>query len=128
MKTITKRDVASFLSFAALLLLSCRQAPEVQGFNSQDWLSDPGGCKGIRARVWQQFEDKKSNLLGYEENDLGQLLGPADSKELLERGQKVYTYSISGSEKCAEQMPERLLVLRVNVTGKVSELQVVKNP
>ena len=114
-------------AFAAVCAAGCRQVPEVAGFDRETWLADPDGCLGQRAQVWKDFEAQKNNLRGYSENNLKLLLGVPAEKNLLEKGQKVYAYPISGSAACPQQGPRQLLQLRVNATGYVSEVQVI-NP
>ncbi len=109
--------------------ISCGEPRQISGFDSQTWKDDRHGCQGKRAQIWQQFSAGKGQLMGYSENDLKFLLGKAEKSELMERGQKLYFYDISGSDKCgkqaADQQPLQLLV-RVNSLNKVSEVQAIK--
>ena len=126
MKTANKHLGKALIFTLFVLLLACRQAPPLSGFDHEAWLSDPDGCQGKRSLVWENFEQNKNKLLGYDENHLKQLLGMPSSKNLFEKGQKIYSYTISGAENCSEKMPLVTLQLRINVTGKVSEVVVIK--
>lgn len=107
-----------------LTAVACSGPKNIDNFDSEAWKSDPHGCNGVREEIWQKFSEDTSPIMGYKENDLKSLLGKADNSHLMERGQKMYYYHISGSPACKQATASELkqVQIRVNALGRVSEV------
>lgn len=112
--------------FICITLLSCREATRLEGFDSEKWKSDRYACKGIRSEMQPAVDSIRRQFYGLEEKDVSDILGKADSEQLMARGQRQFLYYLEPGSQC-EQTGRRLseanrLEIRFNSLNKVSEV------
>ncbi|HLT82048.1 MAG TPA: hypothetical protein VKZ86_13555 [Cyclobacteriaceae bacterium] len=95
----------------------------LDGIDLQTWISDPGGCEGLRITAMEPLERQREKLLRLDEREITQLLGKPDENELYVRGQKFYRYYLEPSRVCDNGTGNaRSLVIRFNAVGLSSEV------
>jgi len=115
-----------FLFLTLLLLINCtNRHPGIEGFDEVSWTADPNGCKGVRSGQIAQLMQHKDELLGLDENEVRNLLGPPDRHELYVRGQKFFQYFTSPGPPCSlteGAQQNSYLSIRFNALGRSSEI------
>lgn len=114
------------LIFIALVATSCTKKLELGSFDSEQWKSDPNGCKGLRTEMIDDLLEVKGNLLGLYQKSVIKALGQPESEELYERSQTYYFYSIDPSEACGAEADSdpRILSIRFTALGIANEVDI----
>ena len=107
--------------FVALLALAsaCYRPPTVDGFDPVLWRTAIDECGTYRVEAVRVLLDQKDQLLGLNQNEIAELLGPAARHELFSRNQKFFFYQLS----CEN---EQELSIRFDALGRIKELQVIR--
>lgn len=104
--------------FVFMLLSSCQKEVKIEGFDNEAWKKDQNGCSGIRNEKVDFLKQKKEQLLGLREQQVVQLLGRPDRKELYKRGQKMFIYfTDNGNPKCDSTHVGESALLRVRFSA-----------
>lgn len=116
------------LAIIFLFLLSCNQAAMLQGFDSEQWKDDEGGCNNQRLELVDEIMIRKAELKGLNQNEITAVLGKANRHELYSRNKKAFVYFVSGGPNCEnkKENPEKL-VIRFDGIGRAKEIILYKN-
>jgi hypothetical protein len=116
------------LILGLLIILSCGQEVNFQGFDSQGWQEDASGCTRKRIALADEIVTRKTELFGLNENELASIFGKPNRHELYSRNKKAYVYFIEGGPECADKLENpKKLVIRFNGVGLVKEVILYKN-
>ena len=63
-------------AFIFLFLLSCNPASILEGFDSQLWKADEGGCNNQRIELVDEIINRKAELEGLNQNEITAVFGP----------------------------------------------------
>jgi hypothetical protein len=115
---------ACFMFLLIAVAFSCRNTEvSLDGVDLDAWISDPGGCKGLRMVALESLERQREKLLRLDEKEIVGILGKPDKNELYVRGQKFYRYYLEPSAGCANAVDNaRSLIIRFNAVGLSSEV------
>jgi hypothetical protein len=120
-----------YCSILLMSLLACQSPLRIDGFDSESWQKDKGGCLGQREVLLADFKQKvKPKLEGVNEKQLISLLGKPDFKELSKRGQTFYFYFLEKGVHCSAQQADfklKHLQIRFDALDKVNEVSLL-NP
>ena len=121
-------SINKLLGLVVLVIVSCNQEPILDGFDSQKWQTDKGGCDKQRIALADEVVNRKDELLGLNQNEIAVVFGKPDRHELYSRNKKAFVYYVEGGPECQEQkvIPDKL-VIRFNGIGRVNEIIVYKN-
>ena len=116
------------LALALILILSCSNEPVLQGFDSQKWQADKGGCDKQRIALADEVVNRKDELLALNQNEITAVFGKPDRHELYSRNKKAFVYFVKGGPECKEQkaIPDKL-VIRFNGIGRVNDIILYNN-
>lgn len=108
----------------ASLMVGCKSAPTIEGFDAKIWKNDPKACKNQRAALLPALEKNKDKLVKVESGQLMQLLGRPDKNELYRRNQRFYVYYIDAGNQCKGNSGKlgRILRIRIDALQRVSEV------
>ncbi len=119
-----------FFPFSLLfvLLQACTSTDvDLKKFNSEQWKSDPNGCKGLRSQEISHIEEIKDDLIGLSESQAQLIFGRPDKKSLHERMNHINTYYIEKGEKCdAPTVQPTVLILEYNGLNQLKLITVRK--
>lgn len=115
---------SSFILVVILFMGCGKPLPTLQNFDSEKWKDDKNGCKGDRKLLQTSLNDQRTELLGFEELQLVELLGRPDQNELSKRNQKFYYYFIDPGPDCGEKVDStaRRLTIRFTAMGISKEV------
>ena len=112
--------------FLLIVLFSCTETLEIDGFSSEQWKSDRDGCKGQRFKSVEYLMESKEKIIGKKEHVILSFMGSPDENELYQRQQKFYKYYIEPGPKCSTVQTKsdsaRYLSVRFNAIGLVKEV------
>lgn len=102
---------------------ACTRTRQFENFNSEQWKSDKGGCKGLRSAMISNLSSIKDELKGFSQKEVVDILGQPDQRELFERNQIYYTYFIDPGVNC-EKTGENLKIftIRFSAINRANEL------
>jgi hypothetical protein len=110
------------LRLSAILFLLClgcaKQAPTLEGVDTERWRADKNACLGYRHETEVALTRDKEKLKGLSEMDIVNLLGRPDKNELYKRNQKFFCYYVSPGPDCdsPDERPVQLII-RFNAMG-----------
>lgn len=110
-----------FFAFLIVLLIltGCYRAPEVPGFNSDQWKASLETCDGYRLSSSQLLLDNYEILKGASQNEIQLLLGRETQHSLYLRNQKFFFYDLNCTD--APGKKEHLRI-RFDALGHVREV------
>ena len=116
------------LTICFLALMSCGSNPILEGFDSQRWQKDADGCNKQRIELADEVLERKSELVGLNENEIASIFGKPNRHELYSRNKKAYVYFIEGGPACEQtkENPDKV-VIRFNGVGLAKEIILYKN-
>ncbi len=79
----TKQLVIALL----LIVCSCYEAPEIEGFNSETWKKSLASCQNNREALARLLMDNFAQIKGSSQNEIQLLLGKAERHQLFSRNQ-----------------------------------------
>ena len=108
-------QIQRYLTILSFLLFSCGQnSVDLQNFEEEAWRTDQSGCGGLRLKMRDELIRVKSQLKGFNENQIMDVLGKPNKINLVDRNQKYYIYNIS----CPTQnIAYSTLSIRFNAVG-----------
>lgn len=110
---MSQRLLYSFLF--TFVILSCSQKPsDIPGFDELIWQADKDGCDGKRLEMRNDLIKVKTHLKGLNGDEVVSILGKPNKKNLVDRNQKYFIYSISCSDQNSESST---LSIRFNAVG-----------
>jgi hypothetical protein len=116
------RIIIVIFFIASLIFSSCKEAPKLEGFNSELWKEDKKGCKGKRTYLSEILLTKTSDLRGVDDDDIVEILGKPDKYEGETRGKKTYYYYTQPGSQCESNLmlEGAQIVIEFNAIGKVN--------
>jgi len=117
----------NLLVISFLFMLSCNPGAELQGFDSQRWQEDENGCNGQRIELADEIINRKSEIMGLNENEISAVFGKPNRHELYSRNKKAYVYFIDGGPECdqPQENPDKV-VIRFNGVGLAKDIILYK--
>lgn len=108
------------------LVVSCgKSLPEFNNVDLKIWKEDKNGCLNKRVTIGESVKQQKEKLLSLTEKQIVELLGKPDQNELYKRNQKFYSYFISPSPECNQDVASsEILVIRFNAMGLAKEVNI----
>ena len=122
------RNLSIIILFILFLLAACQRGKAVwEGFDAVTWQNDPQACKGEREVMFDFFKTNYTDLVGWKESDLVDVLGKPDEKEMYKRGQWFYVYYFEPGPSCQpdaelKRGDVKRVEIRVSAVGEVTEL------
>lgn len=112
------------LGFTLLTLYSCKPAPTIKGFDSEQWKNDPNGCKNERAKLFPVLEKNRNKLIKVEAAQVLKFLGRPDKNELSRRNQRFHIYFVEPGGQCKGRKDNygKILRIRFDALNRVSEV------
>ncbi|MBV6645566.1 MAG: hypothetical protein KI790_08965 [Cyclobacteriaceae bacterium] len=107
------------LCWFSVLLIGCYQAPKVDGFDREKWVSSKDLCDEYRVNISALLIKDNSPILSSTQNEVQKLLGSPERHRLYRRNQKIFYYplSCSGTQE---------LMIIFDALGRAKELRVVE--
>jgi hypothetical protein len=114
----------NYLVLVFFVIGCSKPLPTLQNFDTEKWKADKNGCDGERKLMLASIESQRSELLGYEELQLVELLGRPDQNELSKRNQKFYFYFIDPAPICVDNdgITPKKLTIRFTAMGLAKEV------
>lgn len=104
--------------FTVFLFSACKKEVKIEGFDNEAWKKDPSGCSGVRKSSLDYLKTQKEQLVGLREQQVVQLLGRPDIKDLYKRGQKMFIYFIDDKNpKCDTSFVGSPSLLRIRFSA-----------
>ncbi|SHK44925.1 hypothetical protein [Hymenobacter psychrotolerans] len=111
---------------AASLLASCGGSqPQLPGFDTSAWRSDPYGCKSVRSNQAKALLAGKEQLYGLRTATIDKMLGRPDEEELAEQTEKIYYYYLEPGLQCEpahQRSGANKISIRFGSLGTVTEI------
>ena len=116
---MSRRYVFHFVVFALLTcLIGCYSAPEIEGFDSDQWKAALQDCDSGRTEQVDLLMDQVDKLKGKGQNSIQQLLGKPTRHELYKRNQKFFYYDLS----CDGAANAEQIRIRFDALGNLREI------
>lgn len=116
------------ISFSALFLLqacSYSKPLEIEGFDSEQFKGDRGGCEGKRIKQLQILKDNKDQILSISENEIVKTIGRYDYQLLDKKSEKYVVYFFERGPQCQNIRNitnSEAMILHFNSIGLVKEV------
>ncbi len=108
-----------------LALISCNSGNEPK-IDWEQWRNDVSGCSGYRNSQIDLLREFLSEIEKMNSNDIVDLMGQPDDKNLLKRSQRDYRYYLEPNY-CGDDTPASIFLwIRFGAIGNVSECLIIE--
>lgn len=130
------KRVTYFLLLFFFTTCNNKKLPTIENFDTSIWVDDKFACNNERPKLLKALVKNKDKIIGLSQNQILQLLGKPEIRDMQKRGIRHYVYFVKKGWQCKKdgtfQRPQYIgslpkdlvLILRFNAVDKVNEIQI----